>query len=201
MIRLIEWCRRLAQERRGVAATEFAILAPVLLLLYLGGVQLMDAIGAYRKVTTTVRALADLSTQSEQVTPSEMGAILAGSRQIMSPYSTTGSTLYVVAIDFDAQANPTITWVCWQTTSASCGTSYGNVTVNSLKIPTALKVPNTTLLYSSLAYRYVPAVGGAFASSISMGDGLFMSPRRSPAVCLNRGTPTAPQCVGKGGVT
>ncbi|MDR6790539.1 Flp pilus assembly protein TadG [Sphingomonas sp. BE138] len=201
MIARIALAARLARERRAVAATEFAIILPVLLLLYLGGFQLTDAIGAYRKVTTTVRALADLSTQSEQVTPSEMAGILAGARQIMTPYSTAGSTLYVVAIDFDAQARPSITWVCAQTTTSSCGTSYAGVTVDSLGIPAALKVANTSLLYSSLSYRYVPAVGGGFVSPIQMGDRLFMSPRRSPAVCLNRGTPTAPQCVGKGGVT
>jgi Flp pilus assembly protein TadG len=193
--------RRLLRERRAVAATEFAIILPVMLLLYLGGFQLMDAIATYRKVTTTVRALADLSTQSEQVTPADMTAILAGTRQIMAPYSIAGSTLSVVAIDIDAQGQPSITWVCAQAATASCGRSYPGVQIEKVKIPAALRVPNTTLLYSALSLPYVPIFGGVFMSPITLGDTLFMTPRRSPSVCLNRGTPTAPLCVGKGGVT
>ncbi|WP_022688149.1 TadE/TadG family type IV pilus assembly protein [Sphingomonas phyllosphaerae] len=192
---------RLLRDRRAVAATEFAIILPVMLLLYLGGFQLMDAIATYRKVTSTVRALADLSTQSEQVTPAEMTAILAGTRQIMAPYSITGSTLSVVAIDFDNLGQPSVTWVCAQTVTASCGTSYPGLQVANLKIPAGLRVPNSTLLYSALSLPYVPIFSGAFMLPVTLSDKLFMSPRRSPSVCLNKGTPTAPLCVGKGGVT
>ncbi len=195
--RWIATVRRLARDRRGVGALEFAIIAPVMLLLYLGGVQLMDAASAYRKVAISVRSLADLSTQNEQVTPAEVIAILNGARQVMTPYSTANSSMSIVAIDINATGNPSITWVCVKAEAASCGPSYAGLNVSTVPIPAALRVPNTTLLYSSLTLRYVPVAGGSIIGTIPMKDYLFMSPRRSPSVCLNTGTPSAPTCVGK----
>lgn len=190
--------RHLVRDRRGVGATEFAIVAPLMLLLYLGGVQVMDAVSAYRKVTIAVRALADLSTQNEQVTPAEMGAILSGARQVMTPYSTANATLSIVAIDIDAAKNPAITWVCVKNAaSTSCGASHPGLTIASVPVPAALRVPGTSLLYSKMTLGYVPIAGGTFVGTIPMSDSLFMSPRRSAAVCLNNGTPGAPSCVGK----
>src|SRR3546814_2534064 len=54
---LIRFAHRLARETRALGAVEFAMTAPFLILLYVGGFQLMDAISAYRKVTVTTRSL------------------------------------------------------------------------------------------------------------------------------------------------
>lgn len=189
--------KRFLGDGRGVAAIEFALVAPLMVLIYLGGIQLMDAISANRKVTTTVRALADLSTQSEQITPSEATEILDGARQVMTPYSTTGSVLMVVAIDIDDKKVPSITWVCARATSASCGTSYPGLQITNIPIPASLRVAGTTLLYSRLTLPYAPIVGKPFVGTFTLKDSLFMSPRRSPSVCLNTGTPSTPKCLGK----
>src|SRR3546814_20457205 len=45
--------------------------APFLILLYVGGFQLMAAISAYRKVTVTTRSLADLTSRQEPMTDSK----------------------------------------------------------------------------------------------------------------------------------
>src|SRR3546814_4120511 len=60
---LIRFAHRLARETRALGAVEFAMTAPFLILLYVGGFQLMDAISAYRKVTVTTRSLADLRSE------------------------------------------------------------------------------------------------------------------------------------------
>src|SRR3546814_20061806 len=46
---LIRFAHRLARETRALGAVEFAMTAPFLILLYVGGFQLMDAISAYRQ--------------------------------------------------------------------------------------------------------------------------------------------------------
>src|SRR3546814_13922454 len=65
---LIRFAHRLARETRALGAVEFAMTAPFLILLYVGGFQLMDAISAYRKVTDTTRSLADLTSRQETMT-------------------------------------------------------------------------------------------------------------------------------------
>ena len=55
--------KTIAGNASGVALIEFAMVVPILIVLFIGGFQLMEATSVYRKVTTTARSLSDLSTQ------------------------------------------------------------------------------------------------------------------------------------------
>src|SRR3546814_4971534 len=84
---LIRFAHRLARETRALGAVEFAMTAPFLILLYVGGFQLMDAISAYRKVTVTTRSLADLTSRQETMTDAKAIEFMNAARQVMAPYS------------------------------------------------------------------------------------------------------------------
>ena len=47
--------RRLLRDERGVSAVEFAMLLPLMVTLYLGGVEVSQAIAVDRKVTLIAR--------------------------------------------------------------------------------------------------------------------------------------------------
>jgi Flp pilus assembly protein TadG len=49
-----------SDDKRGVSAVEFALLAPFMIGLYLGGVEISDGIGIDRKVTLAAGAIANL---------------------------------------------------------------------------------------------------------------------------------------------
>ena len=51
---------RFAGDRRGVSAVEFALLAPLMITLYVGCAEVSDGVGADRKVSLTAAALANL---------------------------------------------------------------------------------------------------------------------------------------------
>jgi Flp pilus assembly protein TadG len=52
-LRMSHAFRRFARDRRGVSAVEFALLAPIMVALYLGCVEVSDAVSADRKVSLT----------------------------------------------------------------------------------------------------------------------------------------------------
>ncbi len=180
---------RLIAEVRAIGAVEFAITAPVLILLYLGGYQLMDAISAYRKVTVTARTLADLTSQNESITYAEATSIINGARQVMTPYSTEDSTLILAEIRVDGDGAPHLVWK-WP--------SDADVSVDDVDLPEPLKVPNTHVVFSQIVFHYTPVVGGSLLGSMTLSDHIFMNPRRSDSVCLNSGTVGAPVCVDEG---
>lgn len=86
-------------DRRGVAAVEFALILPVMMLLYLGSVTLTKGMMASRKVTLVARALSDLAAQQSTcvtngalkqcLTPTELSSILDAGAIVMSPFTTT----------------------------------------------------------------------------------------------------------------
>src|ERR1700692_1888012 len=50
-------------DRRGLSAVEFALLLPLMLTLYLGGVEVSNGVAADRKVAITARTVADLASR------------------------------------------------------------------------------------------------------------------------------------------
>lgn len=77
--------RRLWTDERGVAATEFAIVVPFMLVLLVGGVELGNGLATNVKVSATAHSVADMISQNTQVTSSQMTGILQASTAIMAP--------------------------------------------------------------------------------------------------------------------
>ena len=69
---------RFAADRSGVSAIEFAFILPLMLALYLGGIELGDAYSVKRKVTRVTSSLSDLVTQSKAISDADIAAITIG---------------------------------------------------------------------------------------------------------------------------
>src|SRR5690242_1850740 len=78
--------RRLARDERGISAVEFAMLLPLMVTLYLGGVEVSQAVAVDRKVTLVSRTLGDLVAQATNVTSADMTNILSASAAIVVPF-------------------------------------------------------------------------------------------------------------------
>lgn len=172
------WLRRFAREERGIALLEFAFALPFLVLLFIGGFQLMDAISAYRKVGSTVKTLADLTTQNTTITASQADEILRASQQVMAPYSPSSATLRISQIQIDAAGRATISW-----SRALNGTAYANGTVVTL--PTGLSTANAYYIFSEINYTYTPRVASSLIGTIPLTESIYMSPRNSEFVAYN----------------
>ena len=77
--------RRFAGDRRGVSAVEFALLAPMMIALYLGCVEVSDGVSADRKVSLTASTVANLTSQVSSITNADMTNILNASSAIIAP--------------------------------------------------------------------------------------------------------------------
>lgn len=174
MIRLFE-LGRLGRDRRGVALTEFAFALPLMALMYLGGYQLCDAISAYRKVTTTTRAVADVTSQYTSVNNADLDTILAASQQIMSPYSVANSKLVISQIAIDKDGVATVAWSRGKNIS-------GLVAGSPFTVPASIKVPNTSILVAEIQYLYKPMVAAGLIGDIPMRDRIIMMPRATSSI-------------------
>src|ERR1700704_3178140 len=79
----------LYRDRRGVAAIEFAIIVPVMLLMFFGTVEFSSGVAVNRKVTLMARTLSDLTSQNISVTDTQLTNLFNASAGIMMPYSAT----------------------------------------------------------------------------------------------------------------
>jgi len=77
--------RRFCRDRRGVAAVEFSLILPIMLTIYLGGVEVGDGFAIDTRVTLVTRAVTDLATQYVTIDNSDMSTILNASTAIVTP--------------------------------------------------------------------------------------------------------------------
>jgi Flp pilus assembly protein TadG len=95
-----------------VAATEFAIVVPFMLVLLLGGTELGDGMAINVKVSATAHSVTDMVTQNTSLSTASMQNILTGAASIMAPYPVSNNQLLVTVseISSDANGNLTLQW-------------------------------------------------------------------------------------------
>jgi len=175
-VRLTRLLRSFRRDRDGASAIEFALLAPLLITLYFGCVEITDGIAADRKVTLTAGALANLTSQSQTISADGMTNILNASAAIIKPYSVGNLTATITCLAIDASGNAKVKWSA--TLNGTARTAGAPVTLPNV----ALAVPSTYLVWSEVSYNYTPVVGYTISGSISLSDQMFMSPRITPPV-------------------
>jgi len=168
---------RIARDQRGVSAVEFALLAPVMIGLYFGAVEISDGVAADRKVSLIAAALANLTAQVATISTSDMTNILDASSAIVSPYSASKLTMTVTCISIDANKVATAKWSVTRGGAANSGT---------MSIPSALAVPGQLIL-AQTTYAYTPIVGYTITGTLTLSDKMYMAPRIS-APTYNDGT-------------
>ena len=164
------WMRRLARDQRGVSAVEFALIAPIMIALYFGSVEVSDAVSVDRKVSLTAAALANLSSQVTTISASEMTNILDASSAIISPYDSSKLKMTVTCIAIDANRNARVKWSVTRNGSSNSG---------SATLPSALLVANTQILLAEASYAYQPTVGYTITGTLNLADKMYMTPRQT----------------------
>ena len=146
---------RFAREIRGVAAVEFAFIAPIMLLLFVGTIELSAGVSVNRKLSRLSSTISDLVTQSQQLTDSDVEAIMDVSAKVMYPYDEDDVTIVVTGIEIDSDGNATVAWSCSRPTGhqLTSGSPYA--------VPAKIKKDDTFLVAANLTTSYSPSFGWA----------------------------------------
>lgn len=170
-ISLIGRIARLKRDQRGVSAVEFALLAPLMITLYLGCVEIAEGVSADRKVSLISASLANLTAQVATISTGEMTNILDAAGAISAPYPASKLKMTVTCLNIDANKIAKVKWSVTRGGTAKSGT---------ITIPTALAVANSYLILAEASYAYTPTVGYTISGTLSLDDKMYMSPRMSP---------------------
>lgn len=166
-------------DRRGIALIEFAFVLPFMFLLFIGGFQLLDAISAYRKVTATVRTLADLTTRNTSINDTQADEILNASQQVMTPYSPQNATLRISQVQVKPDGTAVVNW-----SYAENGTKRADNSTFTAPA-TLIGTEQRYYIYSEITYTYTPKIATSLIGTIPLTQTIFMSPRNSEFVAKN----------------
>jgi Flp pilus assembly protein TadG len=185
--------RRFVGSQRGVAAIEFAMIMPVLLILFLSSFDVGNAIVIYLKVRAATFELAAITNQygtgsTAQISTSTMASITGAVSQVMAPFSTTSTIVTISQIKATSATAATVSWSYSVNGTPLTGTFTGlpaNMAKNSCN-----SVYPCYFILSAVAYPYTPLFGHFMTGSLTLSDNLLVTPRSSACVQYN-GTPSS----------
>lgn len=103
--------RKLRHGQEGSFAVELALIMPVLLVLFVGGLELTRYMLINQKVERTAATIADLVSQSEGMSESEMANLFMATEHVMAPFELGAEgTVIVSSISAKDGAPPLINW-------------------------------------------------------------------------------------------
>ncbi|MGZ3276249.1 MAG: TadE/TadG family type IV pilus assembly protein [Phenylobacterium sp.] len=178
MSRIEALLRRFGRDRSGVSALEFALIAPLMLTVYLGTVEVTQGLAMDRLVKLNASTITNLVAQYTTISTSrDMPDLFKATSQIMAAYPTAAPATVVSCISIDKNGNPT---VAWSQTSGGTARTVGS----SVTLPAALKKPNTQLIMGETTMSYHSAIQFIPIGTWNLYGVTYMFPRASTNIVL-----------------
>jgi Flp pilus assembly protein TadG len=181
------------EDRSGIAAIEFAMVVPLMLVAFFGTVEFSSGLAVDRKVSLVARAIANVTSQGTQATNADLTNYFLAGNKIMTPYAVPNMTISELYID-PSSGNARVQW-----SQGSAPRGVGSV----VAIPPSLiaRNPNTNainpsqyVIFSEVNTLYTPAVGYVMApSGVTLSDTAYAIPRQSTCV-FYPSTPSPATC-------
>ena len=184
LVRLRRYAVDMLADCRGIAATEFAVIVPIMLVMFFGTVEFSSGVAVDRKVTLVARTLSDLTSQSAStVDDTYLQNVFTASIAILTPYSPTPVKATISEIYVNSSKVAKIQWsraatIASGASQATLATSSRNAG-DTVTLPPGLLIPQTYLIFSEVSYLYTPTVGYVMAKAgVTLSDVAYTRPRQ-----------------------
>ncbi len=165
--------KRFKKAQGGIAAVEFALIAPIMIVLFFASVEVSNILIIDRKVTTVTSAVADLVAQDVELTDSEMEDIYAVATALLQPFPSDDFSVTVVSV-IDNGGTTEIDW------TDTFNGGAGSFTVGDL--PEGILTTNASVVVVDVRYVHSTLVGYFLTDEVELTDRFFARPRRVPMV-------------------
>jgi Flp pilus assembly protein TadG len=197
LIRLQRLAAHLVRDRRGNAATEFAMIVPLMLVLFFGTVEFSSGFAVKRKVSMLTGTLGDLVSRYKSVNDTDITNFNKIADAMLTPYSATPLNATISELYIDPATGTAR--VQWSRGDSALGVGTP-VPVPAVLIArdaiTNAILPNQYLIFAEASYIYVPVIGYVMAKAgVTLSEKSYMKPRLSDCVLLNTASGNCPKTL------
>lgn len=177
---------RLIRDRRAGVLVESVFTIPVALMMLMGGFEIARLTLIHQKMDRAATAMADLVSQSEDITVSQLNDMFNAMQHIMEPFDMPGKGLVIVSsIGKPVSASTTI---YWQRNGAGGITATSQVGTEGSppSLPTGFVVRDGEgLIVAEVYYDYSPLLFFDFVGANQLYHRAFFRPRYGGLDVLN----------------
>lgn len=162
---------------RGVISVEFALVLPVLIILFIGLVEFTEAFTINRKLSNVASTVSDLVSQEPSVTSASLNDVTQVANEIIKPYSAAAMSLVIVNVQADNEGDTTVAW-SHPPGHYEDGEAYTGLpeTEQETEPEARLIAPNTSLIVVEAVYNFTPTVS-RFLGSFQISENAYFRPR------------------------
>ena len=178
-IKLPGW-KRFKHDTRGVSAIEFALIAPVMVIIYFGGIELSLLMQADRRITTISATIGDLASREASLTGDDIDDIFAAAAILANPLDATNLQMRISSLVSDANGTVTVLWS--EPTGNFTDRPDGQIITD---IPPGVIDDNQSVILAEVEFFYQPEVDYSGFGSRTLRDTFYLRPRRTNIVTFD----------------
>jgi Flp pilus assembly protein TadG len=169
---MIRFLARLAADRKGAAAVEFALIFPVLFLLNISAAEALQVYQVQRNVAHIAATMADITAQSRTLTDAELQDILSASISMIHPFPKASLQQRVSSLSANASGSVSQDWTAKKDYTGTEGAS----------VPSGYLGANESVIVTDVIYDYKPTFGLFLPETIRFTRHAYSRPRLTSKV-------------------
>ena len=163
---MMRFIKRFYRADGGAPAVEFALVAPVMIIMFLGIAEVANTIVAARKVGNIASTAADLVAQTTSINDDQIADIMGALSVVLRPFNASDAQIRITSVVADADGETTVAW--------SDAQNWDPRVVGSLiPIPNDIVPNNQGIIMAEVNFNY---------NGITLNDTFYLKPRRSTTV-------------------
>lgn len=184
---------RFEQDRSGVAAVEFALIAPIMIMMYFGIAEVSHAIAIDRKVSHATNVAGDLATQVTELQTDDVKEVLVATLKVLAISDSQNVNIELASYDLDPSNNPRL---------------LGRVNLNSGSQPFKPFDPaaldgrilsqDSGIVVARIAYDFEPLQLRFFDSNVNLRETFMFKPRQSEKIQIGNNIGDQVTCTSSG---
>lgn len=176
----ITFCQRLRRDARGVAAVEFGLIAPVLLIMMVGVIEATRAVSIDRRFGQVTSLVADLIAREENISSADITSIYGIVDHVMGVWGTDTLKLEIIPV----QAHPSDAAIRKVYAATSNRPSYGGAAQKAQcadysTLSADLMAQGTSVIVVESKFTFTPLFVDSFIPSQVWEDKATLTPRNS----------------------
>jgi len=168
---MLKALRNFRRAHSGMAAVEFAMMLPIMLLLVFGAIEITNGLICKTNVSNTASTAADLVSQESSVGTTDINNVFSALSALTYPFSQTGLRIVITSVVDDGHGGGKVDW-------SKTNSGNGRTTGSAVAVPTGLITTGGSVIMAEVTYTYTQPSNWVVQIPISMSNTFYSHPRR-----------------------